>query len=748
MAGKQVVSEFTIEMGFSEKVMKGLAKLEKQVMPVANRMEQRLNKVFAKDYSRNMRGTFAKIEKMSASSARVINRNLNNAFKSGQMGNGLFNRYQTEGIAAARAVRKALAEAKREARLGAGDLGGLGNGAGRRRTPRNPAGTISNLDMRQRTSAQYGNMIARDPAQAREYARRLTELRNTHLMGDRNVETYRQNLRQLNFEFAQQARVARAAGAAQRAAAGSAGAGLGALAESVSPLVAGFFALQKAMDFFKQSLEVGAAKTQANTMTSFAFGANGANAKQQILEQANKYGQNETAALEQASTLRATIPRTVNDDKIIKYMEDAGVFAHLTGAKQDQVERMNYGLSQAVSSDKLIKQDFRQIVSNMPGIVQPMLEFTKTKNANELFEYLKNLKDGGKVFDVVAQSMQQANIKANAYKMAMDNIISVQGRFTNAVQHDQFSFFSGFEQGFSDMTEAGSQALNDATGLFYKLGQAAGWLFQRITPIIQILDVVAMNVDGYLGLIRDKWQEFFNGLPQPIQNALNDVGNALNGFLSGAIAIAGTLGGLFAAAKVGAMVKRLLGLGDAMSTASGAGGGLGGIVGKLGQIAMIIDAGVTLGNYLFDSVIPKFQKWAYGDENGNVEYTNGGNTVKGSLAEKGWNMISGWFGDSPLANGNWSGATSPGLPGMNGAAAYATPQPLSLVQPEPMKIQLDPFTINIPMPDGSMHTATVSPVVREILGDTMMMTQGTGGNWQSTSQNAGWSPSLLARGSN
>ena len=242
------VDEFIIQLSMTETVTKSLQKLEKQILPVANRIEKRLDRVFAKDRSKMMNTTFRNIEKRAQQSSRNINKSLSRAFAIGNAGSGMFDRYESEGRAATSRVAQMIRNAYRV------DPHVVPPALPRPGQPRqNTRQRISELADRQRTSAMYGNLQLRDQAAAQRYNSRLQMLQMQHTASG-DLTGFRTSLRHLNYEFSQLSRAASQQRAQQRLNAISQhnfSSGIDSLSTPLTGLVGGFFALSKAMQFFQ-----------------------------------------------------------------------------------------------------------------------------------------------------------------------------------------------------------------------------------------------------------------------------------------------------------------------------------------------------------------------------------------------------------------------------------------------------------------------------------------------------------------
>ena len=108
---KQTVDEFIIELGFKENVLRGLAKVEKQVLPIAKRVEDRLNKAFNTTGAQQMQKTFARIAKDAETTGRRINKSLSQAFDIKNAGRASMRGFEKQSNDMARRIAKELKKA-------------------------------------------------------------------------------------------------------------------------------------------------------------------------------------------------------------------------------------------------------------------------------------------------------------------------------------------------------------------------------------------------------------------------------------------------------------------------------------------------------------------------------------------------------------------------------------------------------------------------------------------------------------
>lgn len=756
---KQTVDEFIIELGFSEKVLAGLAKVEKQVIPIAKRIEDRLNKAFKTNGQQQMQKTFTRIVKDADAAGRRINKSLTQAFDIKNAGRVSMRGFEKQSSQMARRIAKEIQKAYsvRAPRIppvntGGGRRGGRRGpeeGEGSPRPPRgyggsgrNTANWIESHLIRNSDNGMTNSMAALGMNQQRMAMRaELRGLADKH-RNDSTTHEYERAARQVIFGYKQQVAAQRAANRAMERGAFM----QHSLENSTLNLVKGFASIYTALDFFKNSLQEGAKRTQAHTMALVAYGGE-KEANRMTLEAdriSNAYGLDTLTTRQQIAQMRMTMPKSFDNDKISKLFENESVFAHTTGMTQDAVGRLNYAMQQIAASPKLMGQDWLQVVNASPALVAKMVEQLGAKDARDLKDKAKTM-TGAQFVEEMMKAMESTDKQR---KMAQENIIAAQGRLNNAVKAGQNSMFVGMEKGVRSVMESLTSLLLDSSGNFERLGETIGYIGEKLTPVIKKLDEIFMNMDGYLTLFEEKITDLRKSSPvwDKIFAAFDSIGGAAIDWIAviTAIKLLSSFAGI---------LTRLMGLKSILSILTGgkvgagaAEGGAGGAkilgmsAGKAFGIAAAVEIGTTLGDLIFDKWVPQFQKfahkeWGWGGKDG-TETTHGGNTIKDSPVDKVWSWLS----------NNWKvsgGLKDPALAGYN---PYAQPQQKPIIQvnvtiPD-SRVKFDP--IELRLPDGTIQRVAMDTISQQHELQ-MMSATGLAGGWQSPGQNAGWNPSLLKR---
>lgn len=730
MSNQFVVDEFVVSLGFQETVMKNLGKLEKQVLPLANRIEKSLNKAFTVDAAKVNQSGLNRLVKNVETAGKRINKTLSSAFKIDNLGRGSLRSFENEGTQAARRIAREMRQAFNQT---APRLPAYTPHPGNR-PPRPTAGDtlarnqerISELHQRQMTGAQYGQMLLRTPERATEYQSRLNALRNQHAVSG-DFAQFRSGLRNLNFEFQQSSRQASIVRSQQRLAAMEASTGVSGMVSGLGAAAAALVSFQKVVQFVGDSIQEGAKRQQSKVMLGSAFGSDQRVITAAVDEYANKYGMDKATSREQAAQLRMTLPEKVfSNQDIPKLLETESVYAHQTGMNQESVGRLNYAMQQIAASAHLMGQDWMQVVNASPALIKPLQQLTKTSSTAELKAKAKSM-SGADFAKLMVQAMELMTSRGNAAAAAQNNVTAAMGRYSNAVKDDQEAFFNGFNKGFQNTLNALTMSAKDSTGVMNVLGKLLGGVFNKIAATVYLADQLFSNVSGGFGLLRLSLTRWVDGQSDDLRKAFGSLFKELRGGLDS----------LFDSPLV-RMVRVLRGS-DKKPTNPNA---------KQPWYERPMQWYDTVASF---SPMATLQKHV--DRVTGAAYDVGSAAIKQSW-DKGENGNLAPLVKFVSSLDEVAGNYNTGVPGFGNAPAL-TPmnQPVSQGQQSfNTKITLDPIafkplTLNIPLPDGSIYTTTaqVAGLINDHHETRMLSAQGLGGGWQGQGDNAGWNPAFLAR---
>ncbi|EQA6236355.1 hypothetical protein ACX5DZ_005088 [Enterobacter hormaechei] len=730
-ANKTTVDEFVISLSLEETVLRGLQKLEKQIMPIATRMEKTLNKTFSKDYNKNINKTFSNIEKRAQQASRNINQSLTQAFNIGSANSGMFNRYRQEGQAAAREVGKAIRDAWIIRGQSNPPLPPLPR-PGQPRPTTNPRQAIEDIHQRQLTSGLYGRMQLQDADRAVQYRSRLERLRmESTAAGD--IRNFRASLRNINYEFAQTQRAASIQRSQQRLQAleaSNAGVGLSRLAEGATGLIGGFFALNRALSSLQEAIQVGGRFAQAHTMGVVAYGSEAENTRmaQKADNVSRSYGLDPLLTREQMSQMRMTMPDNFSNDKIAELFESESVFAHTTGMSPDAVGRLNYAFQQIATSAHLMGQDFLQVVNASPALIKGLQKLHGFTNSSQLKAYYKTIP--GSTF--VSDSLKVMTPTDQQKTMAQQNIIAAQGRLAGSMMFAKRDFFDGMEKPMVRLFATLTDSADNLGSTLTPVSKSVGYLADRLSDVAENANEAASNITGYAGLASENFDKFYSGLDKSTQQNLSKLSGVFNEWFDVLITVVAGKLALAGISKVGKMTG--LGTGQMMGAA-----------GRTFGVAAAVVMGKELGDLLFDKFIPEFQKfahdkWGWGGKDGK-ETTHGGNVIKDSTLDK---FLSFLHNNAVMATAHMPASVYPPLLSNTNPSAYLPPaqKPITFA---PLKLEIvNSGALSVTMPDGTMQRVALDAVQQQHEFQ-MMSAQGLEGSWQGAGQNAGFSPSSLMR---
>lgn len=673
MAGdnNQVIEQFSIDLLLnSPRFLQQLQSVEKKVNEAAKRMEQKLAGAFnlRNKGAANVQKDLNRVIKSTEAAAKQMNRSLTNAFNI-RGNNSNFRQWVSNAERSAERVSNVIDRANR--RMGQGGAGGGGRvGAG---GPR--------LTSEQRLERQYRNRIARmaDNVHAQFYGSTMERLqRGGHTQ---QVSQFRGQIRdayirnRANGDQSAFRREVREATAAQRSFLNSQRASASStvrltgetegLIGRFSTLAVGLLSAQAALEYFKKSLVEGNARFQSGTMLGAAYGDNAPEITKQVNEYANKFGMNRTEALQQAAILRSTLPDSLfKDADIPKLMQTESIFGHQTGMTNDQIGRLNYVLPQIAASSHLMGGDWLQVANSSAGIVKPLLELTGAKNVGELKKLAKTM-SGAEFAQLMIKAMDTLASNAKVASAAMNSMQANIGRYQNSVQDGQVKFFDGYSDGFKSLLQSLTGFFDQSQSSLETLGRGAGYIFDNLATMVDNIGLMAIRASGYFNEFKQDADNLFKKLPKGVQGAAGDVGDTATQAL---VAYAGYKTFSVVARKFIGFFSNTAATVATTETATVAATGslarigaffTGSLLPFLAMVELAANADGLIGsaNTLREKMgLDKTRGFSERAQSPDATWYD---KLLGYNPSEMWSWFKSGVADSPIANGNWTGATSP-----------------------------------------------------------------------------------------
>lgn len=696
MAGdKQTIEQFSIDLLLnSPQFLKNLQNLEQKVAQAAQRIERSFSGAFnlKGKGAKNFQSELNRVVKNTQSASKQINQSLTNAFNTRGSGNN-FTQWVKQAQRASAEVEAAVGRANR--RMGGSGRppagGGSGSGAPRQTSEERLQRQYQNRIARQADSVHaqmFGSTMDRlrrggHTEQANQFRNQIRDsyVRNR---GNADPSVFRREIREIvsgqrSFLNSQRS----AAAGLDRA--GSAADGL---SGRFAGLAAGVLSVQAALEFFKASIQTGIARTQGHAMAMAAY-----NNDPKVVEAmtarsdqiADAYGMDKSETRKAMAAFRSTMPKSFSNEQLSDLFENENVFAHNTGMSNDQVFRLNYAMQQIAASPRLMGQDFMQLTNASPALVAKLVEMTGSKDSRELREKAKSMSGADFV-----QLMSKAMTPTVAQKLyAQNNMQTDIGKYRNATQDLQEEFFNGFSSGFRNLLSTMVVLFQHSGGTIKTTGEMLGGIFNDVAQMVTGLTNSFIHARGYTLQFLDVMYEGFSSLPKKGQDALGDIGD---------LAVKGTIG--FIAYKVFTNIFKMFGLIRNVAAAATTTAEVATVaVSRMGMLTGFLKA-FRLG--------PLAEFLLLVELAGNASaMINSANTLRGKMGldptrgfserahDKDANFLDKllgynpdelftWFkggiSDSPIMNGNWTGATAP-----NGITPYVPNVSPLLTQQQGMK---------------------------------------------------------------
>ncbi|WP_421589467.1 tape measure protein [Rahnella aceris] len=582
---------FGLELNLNTaQVEKALARIEARVAKSAAKLEKQLNAAFSKNTgAASMNRLFDAIDKRATKSGQHIRKEMNNAFSGvGGAARGGFRNAEVEATAFTGRLRGMMRDAMTIPRAnlrgqgfgaGARPAGGSGGGSRPRlseaATLANNQRRLSEFISRQSQSASMARWSVRDPERYARRADELNQIRDRH-MSSGNLSGAVRDVRSSMFQHRQEL------AGVTRSVTGSMNSFGGGLMELVGKL----YLMQKAAELFLATLHTGVARQGAENRLSSAFGADTNNVRRQVEILSNEFGANFTEQMQDASTLRATIPRDkVSDATILSLLKEETVAKVPFGLTPDALKRVNNAFSQIMSAGKLLGQDANQLKDSFPEWTRIV---SKGLGRNVSRKDLLGM-DSEKLFAAFIDGLKKSNEEMDAYNKARNAMSTKLMQTENANQALQNSVFNGYQKGFGEFLTS----ITDLMTAFAPEGQEFGTVLGRMfSGIAAFVEEVASAVLSFNGQVAE-WRIAFRSWDDNTKNIVRAAASIGEGI--GGLALA--LGAAWVTLKpIISAVGMIRGLGAAASgttaaEVAGAAGG-GSVAGVIG--ALTLPAGAVL----------------------------------------------------------------------------------------------------------------------------------------------------------
>lgn len=561
------VDSFIVELGFSEKVIKGLQRVEKMSMQAAQRIERNINKAFDVKPNKSSQEALNRIVKNAQSASGRINKALNSSFNLDSQGVKSLKKLETQAKKTAKGINKSLRDAmkvdgKITIKTGRGrggqNIPPVGGGA-----PRGPRVDVAQRQMERMFNNNFYSGLTRrletiggqGNQMAASFRGSLQSIYNKY-KGTGKVGEYEMEVKKLidvtkRWVIAENARlksVKEAAWLQDRANA------------SLRQLVGGFVSAYALLELSQKTIEAGVKRQSAQLASTAIFGADTQQARMFAASFAHQIGQNYTDTMKQYSNFAAGAQPTLGFQGTQEFYKNAAMFARIRGATDEDLKGIMVAFQQMASKGKVQAEELRgQLGDRLAGAVQLFADAIG-KTPQELD---KLMQDGKllaqdvlpKVSERMAELVKQAGGMNAVSKQTSTSMGQAKAMWDNTL----VALFNGSSEGISQLSNSVAMFLQGSMGTTEALGLVIGNLLKGAGNLLDFVTDFMYRVSGLYYYARAWYKDLDSSQQKLVKSAGEFLGTVT--MIGGAVAtlakMAKLITGFFDTAIVRKILQRL-----------------------------------------------------------------------------------------------------------------------------------------------------------------------------------------------
>ena len=561
------VDSFIVELGFSEKVVKGLQRVEKMSMQAAQRIERNINKAFDVKPNKSSQEALNRIVKNAQSASGRINKALNSSFNLDSQGVKSLKKLETQAKKTAKGINKSLRDAmkvdgKITIKTGRGRGGQsippVGGGA-----PRGPRVDVAQRQMERMFNNNFYSGLTRrletiggqGNQMAASFRGSLQNIYNRY-KGTGKVGEYEMEVKKLidvtkRWVIAENARlksVKESAWLQDRANA------------SLRQLVGGFVSAYALLELSQKTIEAGVKRQSAQLASTAIFGADTQQARMFAASFAHQIGQNYTDTMKQYSNFAAGAQPTLGFQGTQEFYKNAAMFARIRGATDEDLKGIMVAFQQMASKGKIQAEELRgQLGDRLAGAVQLFADAIG-KTPQELD---KLMQDGKllaqdvlpKVSEKMAELVKQAGGMNAVSKQTATSMGQAKAMWDNTL----VALFNGSSEGISQLSNSVAMFLQGSMGTTEALGLVIGNLLKGAGNLLDFVTDFMYRVSGLYYYARAWYKDLDSSQQKLVKSAGEFLGTVT--MIGGAVAtlakMAKLITGFFDTAIVRKILQRL-----------------------------------------------------------------------------------------------------------------------------------------------------------------------------------------------
>lgn len=481
------VDSFIVELGFSEKVVKGLQRVEKMSMQAAQRIERNINKAFDVKPNKSSQEALNRIVKNAQSASGRINKALNSSLNLDSQGVKSLKKLETQAKKTAKGINKSLRDAmkvdgKITIKTGRGRGGQSIPPVGGGGAPRGPRVDVAQRQMERMFNNNFYSGLTRRLETIGGQGNRMAASFRGSLQGIYNkykgtgkVGEYEMEVKKLidvtkRWVIAENARlksVKEAAWLQDRA------------NSSLRQLIGGFVSAYALLELSQKTIEAGVKRQSAQLASTAIFGADTQQARMFAASFAHQIGQNYTDTMKQYSNFAAGAQPTLGFQGTQEFYKNAAMFARIRGATDEDLKGIMVAFQQMASKGKVQAEELRgQLGDRLAGAVQLFADAIG-KTPQELD---KMMQDGKllaqdvlpKVSERMAELVKQAGGMNAVSKQTATSMGQAKAMWDNTL----VALFNNSSEGISQLSNSVAMFLQGSMGTTEALGLVIGNLLK------------------------------------------------------------------------------------------------------------------------------------------------------------------------------------------------------------------------------------------------------------------------------
>ncbi|EMN1955911.1 tape measure protein [Citrobacter koseri] len=599
------VDSFIVELGFSEKVVKGLQRVEKMAMQSAQRIEKNLNKGF--------RINTKQLDSNLTSSLGQLERKFNKTFDKFEQ-----RARNTKAFQFTSQVNGALKQ------------------------PRQPRRNTGDRALRAAYQANMSKLKGFDPVLQKYIKSQFYGLAGK--AGSMDNSKFNEKLAQLNASVREA--LVKSKGVTSGINGNKAANSLDSLSLAAVKTVGAFISVQAVLASYQKIMEVGLQRASSERSIDFVFGDQNTQVKKFIQDLTQVTGMDTTETQAQFASFGASAKNTMGLEGSEELFKNLTGYARLMGRSDEEIKRALTALSQMASKGQIMSEELKgQLAEALPGATQA---FAKALGLTEkqLFDKMKN--GDVKASDALPKFAKELGSQINSkggWKAIQDSTQTMLGNLKNTWNNSLTDIFKGSENGLQDFTRSLTNLLNALGGTGKTLGESLGSLMTDMSHGIDSLTDISYRVRTFF----DEMTLAYRSLDETQKKIVDGLsGGLIDGLKMLAVAVtaqkaANVAGGLLNLASA------VTSFGNAVNkTKAGRVSSSGGALNKVGKVVLYAE----LVNFALDNLNPEAAKnpnlhqSGIGTEtNFNPEYK--GDSSKPNQINEGWakigNSIADWF---------------------------------------------------------------------------------------------------------